>query len=154
MPREDLPLLKLPEHERQIVDYIRSRPEGVYSIELTRVRRGRTLNQNAYYWAVVLPCVARGFAAAYGEADVSVDRAHRRLKDEFLRRPDRRADTGEVVGWFTPSSADLDVEEFCTFLDNVIAFARDQMMIQIPPPDVYRMQGQPKPRKQPERKTA
>lgn len=149
MSSEDLPLLNfnIPAHVAEAHAYLDSlRGKGVHRIDITKVRDQKTMAQMAYLWAVVYPCVARGLSLAWGE-DVSVDDAHIYMKATLLTRPKVRRDTGEVVAMVTPSLATISKEEASQYIDRVIAFARDQMMIRVPPPEQYREEPKPKERK-------
>ncbi len=99
-------------------------PAPVY-ISVEPVNRRRTLSQNAYYWAVVIPALSEKTGYAPGQLD-------RLLEQEFCPR--------EVIVWrgiekvTIKHCKDLTVGEMTEFLTNVIAEAQS-MGVEIEPPN-------------------
>lgn len=135
--KDDLPILNLsdPRHRQVLKDYIDTL-KGVYRIDLVRVRNQRTLSQNAYFHGVIVPLVARAWSAIEGY-EVGPWEAKARLKDMFLRVPVVNRSTGEVTGWYTRGTSDLDVPEMSAFIERCIAFARDDLGVEVPPAEEY-----------------
>lgn len=137
MSREDLPIFNfdLPQHRRVLKGYIDSL-RGIYTVEFMRKRDQRSLQQNAYFHGVVIPVIARGMAAEYGYP-VGPGECKHRLKERFIRRPLVNKATGEVDGYYTPSTADLDVAEMSQFIERCIAMAWEELNVQVPPAEDY-----------------
>lgn len=117
-------------HRQMLVGWIKSL-KGFHHISIKQVRANRSLDQNAYYWGVVLPAVANGLQEAWGEA-MSVDDCHEWLKARFNSRVLVNKATGEVKGRQPQSTANLDTKEFGEYLDKVIKFAGEQLGVEVP----------------------
>lgn len=112
----------LPEHAALIADFMRQN-FGKQVQAVFRTGAGRSLSQNSYYWAVVLPVVCNMLRG--GGVEVTPDDAHEYLKRRFL--PDDFgvvAPDGRVV-FVHKSTANLTKPEFADFLNAVIAWASD-----------------------------
>jgi hypothetical protein len=95
---------------------------GKFWVKITKYQRRRSLEQNAFYWGVVLPLVCGGIAEAWGEP-IMVDEAHLLMKTMFLSRPIIDHRTGEQMGRVPPSSAKLNVQEFSNYIEQISQFA-------------------------------
>jgi hypothetical protein len=107
--------------------------EGFHRVSITKCRDQRTLNQNAYYWGVVIPHISAGLLEAWGEK-LDADETHDWLKREFLSKPIVDRKTGDVKGYAAGSSAKLDTAQFGDYLDAVKKFAGEKLEIEIPEP--------------------
>jgi hypothetical protein len=143
MAKDDLPILNMsdPRHKRVLKGYIDSL-DGIYRFEFAKVRDQRSLSQNAYMHGVLFTCVARGLTPLWGWA-VSMDEAKRYCKEKFLRRPRVNPNTGEVKSWYTLGTHELDTEECSQFIEQVIEHCRDDLGIEVPAADEYRLVHQP-----------
>lgn len=104
---------------------------GLYRLEITKCRGQRTLQQNAYYWSVVVPSVKIGVEDVTGELQ-STEAIHEMLKQKFLSKEVVHADTGKIIGSMTKSTEDLDITEFTVYLDQISQFARDYLNVEVP----------------------
>jgi hypothetical protein len=101
------------------------------SIKVARKKKCRSLNQNAYYWSVVVPAV-RAMLEEYGN-DVDDEETHAFCKEHVGKL------TSSVVGGkgnrlaIVKSSAKLDTKEFENYINRVVAFAASEGIV-IPPP--------------------
>jgi len=131
---KDTPILDFsdPGHKRMALALVRGL-EGLHWFEVRRCKSQRSLDQNAYMWAEVLPAIARGISQQWGET-VTAEEAHEFCKSRFLSRPivDRR--TGELKGYTRPSTSDLDTAEFAEYLDKLILFAAEYLNTEVKPP--------------------
>lgn len=93
-------------------------------VVIERVKRGRSSNQNAYYWGVVLPEIAlhTGHAA---------EELHEIFKAKYLKRKHVWRG-GEILT--IKSTTDLTTGEFAEYLSNVLLEAAD-LGIEIPEAD-------------------
>lgn len=135
MSKDDLPILNFPKHRkvmRQFIDGL----EGNYRIEFTKVMKGRTLAQNAYMHGVVFYWVAQGLKSAWGE-NVSMLQDKALMKDEFLRVPQVNKNTGEIEGYYTRGTSELNVSECIEFIEKVIDYAATKLNVTIPPAGDY-----------------
>ena len=97
------------------------------------VQTPRSPEQNAYYWAVVLPYVADGMTDAWGETIRPTD-AHRACKRLFLSKPIYNAVQDKIIGHTEPSTANLDTRAFAEYLDQIHRLAAEFLHIEIPSP--------------------
>lgn len=108
-------------------------------LTVTRKAKFRSLNQNAYYWAVVIQMIYE----AMNEQGENVDpkTVHEFLKLRFLKFQKIDHDTGEVIYEFGRSTSGLFTFEFAFYLENCFDFAKVYFGITIPAPntqkDVY-----------------
>lgn len=91
----------------------------VYEVQWKRRVRGRTLSQNAAYWACVVPALVAGIREQWGE-NVTGEQAHRMLKERHLKVETRHVDedTGEIRCLeYVRSTTELDAQEFTEYMD-------------------------------------
>lgn len=103
-------------------------------IEVTveRKRKKRSLNQNAYYWGII---VAQIHAAMNQSGEnVEPNEVHEFLKFRFLRVQKIDEETAELIYEYGRSTQKLNTVEFALYLDNCIQFAAQYLNIVIPPP--------------------
>ena len=101
-----------------------------------RKRKKRSQNQNAYYWAVVVPTITQALndsGEMLNDATVHEFLKYRNLKQILVNR-----DTGEELGVYGASTTGLTVFQFSLYLDDCIQFAQQQLNTTIPPPSLFR----------------
>lgn len=99
-----------------------------------RLRKIRSLNQNAYYWAVVVPMVGQ----AMGETDIEA--IHEVLKHEhnyYLSK------VGEHEIRIPLSTADLNTADFEAYLERVRRWASEFFNLYIPLPNEVADESEP-----------
>ena len=97
------------------------------SITIQEAKKQRSNDQNAYYWGVVVPLVAKGITDL-GEYTPN-EKAHEVLKMLFLQS------TSELGLPNTKSSTELNTKEFNEFIEQVQIWAADFLEIDIPEPN-------------------
>lgn len=113
---------------------IETAPKGRYFLTLEKIYRKRSLNQNAYYWAVVIPLVRDGlFDVGY---KMSLEQTHEYLKREFLSTEIVNENTGEIKE-ITLSTAELKTIEFNEYFETIIQWAAEYLSIKIPYPNEF-----------------
>lgn len=90
-------------------------------VEIKRALPQRSLQQNRYYWGVVVKMIAE-------YTGHEPDDVHSFLKYRFLRQSDG------IIEW-TRSTADLDRAEFTEYIEKCRQWALDELNITIPSPD-------------------
>jgi hypothetical protein len=102
-------------------------------IVLTIKKRGRRSNQqNRYLFGVVYAECRHAFLDLGYR--MTVDQCHNFFKRMFL--PENIVDKdGTVIGEWEGSSAELNKEEFSQYIDNIRAFAAENLSIDIPDAD-------------------
>ncbi len=107
--------------------------EGKYLVRIEAFKK-RSLNQNAYYWGIVVPMVKQGLKnIGYNEVKTNDD-AHEIMKHLFLKKSMKNESNGDEI-ILAGSTADLKTVAFNTFLGEVWQWAAEYLQIQIPAPN-------------------
>lgn len=96
--------------------------------------RKRSLPQNAYYWAVVVPMVQKGLYDAGYDDVTDNDIAHEVIKRLFIKKDIVNKDTGEMLVQGVGSTAKLTVPEFEELVEKVSKWSAEYLGIVIPAP--------------------
>lgn len=107
--------------------------DGCYQITI-RVRRKRSLPQNSYFHGVMLPLVFDGLRDAGFDEVMDHEDAKLIIKNLFLKVNIVSKETGLVVEHIRKTSS-LSTTEFNELIDQVIKWAAEYLMIQIPYPN-------------------
>jgi hypothetical protein len=141
MPTKESPLFDfndLSQFDRLVRHLYALRGRGLHRVEIVKVRAQRSLKQQGYYWAVVLPYAAKGFREAWGAErdqhgrEINSMWAHEFFKARFLAQEQVDPRTGEVLAIVPGSSAEQDTAEFAEYLNHIIAFCADYLGVEIP----------------------
>jgi len=108
--------------------------DGVYQVTI-KIRRQRSIAQNAYYWGVVCDMVKDGLKDAGFEGIFTAEDAHEVMKSMFLKRSVYNQDTGEVLAKFGRSTANLSTIEFIEYIERIIQWAAEYLGINVPYPN-------------------
>lgn len=101
-------------------------------VTVERKTKKRSLDQNAYYWAVVVKLTCNAMNEA-GD-NVTPKEVHEFLKFRFNRVQKIDTDTAEVLWEYGRSTTKLNTVGFMLYIDNCIQFAAQYLNIVIPPP--------------------
>ena len=112
---------------------LRDLKDGKHLITIKDYRK-RSLQQNDYYWAVVVPLVRKGLFDAGFDEVTDNEIAHEVVKKFFLKTPILSKQTGEIID-IGGSSTKLTVPEFSEFLERVVKWASEYLGIYIPSPN-------------------
>lgn len=93
------------------------------AISFKEVKRTRSLNQNAFYWGVVIPMV-RGMFAEHG-SDIADDALHVYLKREIGGMVETIHDPHGVVHQVVTTSTELTTNEWEDYLTKIRAWAAE-----------------------------
>jgi hypothetical protein len=91
----------------------------------------RTVQQNRYYWGVIIPLVRNALREAGYRA--TKDTAHRLIKHLFVQDELINEQTGELIS-FTGSTSTLSKEEFMVLIARIQQWAAEEFGIAIPDP--------------------
>lgn len=105
--------------------------DGVYELTLRKKNR-RSNHQNRYLWGYVYKEMQ--FRINELGNDFSIDDVHDFCKTEFNKKEIVGVD-GEVIGYKGGSTANMNKEEFSVYLDKIIFFAAETLLITIPLPN-------------------
>ena len=100
---------------------------------LKRAKKQRSLQANAYYHAVVIPCIRHGLKEVHGFLP-SATEVHEFLKGKFNIKELVNLETGEYEK-FPMSTTHLSTTEFGEYVDRCKAFALEFLNVSIPEPD-------------------
>lgn len=105
-------------------------PDGAYQMEIKKKSR-RSLQQNKYYWSVVVALVHEGFREMGN--DVSLEETHEYLKARFNYKEIVNTSVGEVMN-VPKSTTELNKEEFGEYIERIQQFAAEYLNVTIPNP--------------------
>lgn len=113
--------LKL-DNRKLMEEHIFMFPEGAdMQLSIERKRKNRTLNENNYYWGVVIPTLGDYFG-------YEPEEMHEALKWQFLRKEEKDIPT---VG----STASLSTTEFENLMSAIRVWALTEFNVSIPQPN-------------------
>ena len=92
--------------------------------------RNRSVQQNKYYWSVVLPLVAEGLTYLQGQ-HIHIDLAHAFIKRKFWPETGRVV-AGHYIGFTTTAATTAEWEEK---MENIRRWAAELLNINIPEPN-------------------
>ena len=118
---------------RTLTDFFRTASNGCYMINITKQRRGRTLNQNDWLWGCVYPILLDGLLDA-GWEFTSVEQVHEFFKKQMAQDKVVNYHTGEVME-IPKSTATMDTQQFSMYIDALRSYAEDFLNVTIPDPD-------------------
>lgn len=118
---------------RTIEEFFRSASNGSYMLNVTRQRRGRTLNQNDWLWGCVYPILLDGLLEA-GWEFTSVEQVHEFFKRQMANDRVVNYHTGEIVE-IPRSTATMDTQQFSMYVEKLREYAEEFLDVTIPPPD-------------------
>jgi hypothetical protein len=113
--------------ERLLKFYLRNDGKHI-TITVSKKGKPRSLNQNAYMWAVVYEYIA-------DETGHSPEEVHAAMKQLFL--PRQFLPFGGHTVEMAKSTTDLSTEEFESFIERVRSFAATELSLRIPLPNEY-----------------
>lgn len=106
--------------------------DGKHLITIKDLRK-RSLNQNNYYWGVIVPTVRKGlYDAGYDDVQTNDD-AHEVLKYVLNKKEIINKQTGEMIN-VAGSTAKLSIPEFNDFIERICKWAAEYLGITIPSP--------------------
>ena len=118
---------------RTLTEFFRTASNGCYMINITKQRKGRTLNQNDWLWGCVYPILLDGLLDA-GWEFTSVEQVHEFFKKQMAQDKVVNFTTGEIVE-IPKSTATMDTQQFSMYVDALRAYADEFLNVTIPEPD-------------------
>jgi hypothetical protein len=105
----------------RMAEWLAGQKDMPVEIVIRRIRKGRSLPQNSYYWGVVIPILSQHLG-------YEKDEMHEALKFEFLKiHDDRPLATAR-------STTDLSTTEFKTYIEQIQRWAAEFHGCYIPDP--------------------
>lgn len=108
-------------------------PDGQYRIEITRLRRKRTLDQNGWLFGCIYPMLLKALNDA-GWEFVTVHQVHEFFKNLLGKQQFINHHTGEIVE-LPQSTAEMDTVMFATYCDRLRDYGREFLNVEIPDPN-------------------
>lgn len=105
-------------------------PDGRYVIRIKSTKQ-RSNDQNAYYWATVVPLVYEGLKAAGFDAVRNSEDTHEIMKSLFLKVHEEK--NGIKIEKVL-STTELTTKGFTEYLENIWLWASDYLGVTIPGP--------------------
>lgn len=109
--------------------------DGWYRIEIKRVRKQRTNDQNGWLWGCIYPLLLDALIDA-GWEFVGVEQVHEFFKSIMAKESVVNRHTGEIVE-FPSSTATMDTVTFSAYCEKLRDYAREYLNVEIPDPDIY-----------------
>ena len=123
------------------------KPSDSFIVELTITKKSitRSLQQNAYYWGIVIPTVQSairelGERLNLNETEewlidmlgtIDKDFIHLFLKEKFIDSIKVDESTGEIIK-LKPSTRTMSKETFSDYISRIIQFANEHLQVEIP----------------------
>lgn len=109
--------------------------DGQFLISIKNISK-RSIQQNRYYWSVVVPAVRKGlYEAGYDEVKTNND-AHEVIKHIHLRKRIVSKQTGDVID-IAGSSTELSTPAFNDFIESICRWSAEFLGVVIPSPNEY-----------------
>lgn len=109
--------------------------DGIYRIEVKKVRKPRSNDQNGWLWGCIYPMLLEALLDA-GWEFVSVEQVHEFFKAQMTADKVVNKHTGEIIE-FPGSTAMMDTATFSTYCEKLREYAREFLNIEIPDPDRF-----------------
>lgn len=111
--------------------------DGIYLVEVKKVRKPRSNDQNGWLWGCIYPMLLDGMIDA-GWEFTSIEQIHEFFKAQMTADEVVNKETGEIVK-FPSSTAKMDTVTFSSYCEKLREYAREYLNIEIPDPDKYWM---------------
>ena len=99
---------------------------------IEKKRKSRSIQQNSYYWGVVIPITRQGLLDVGYK--LSREETHDFLKEKFIKKEIINEETGEILGEVTQHTPDLTTSEFMDYIADIQQWAAEFLNIEIPDP--------------------
>ena len=109
--------------------------DGVYLVEVKKVHKPRTNDQNGWLWGCIYPLMLDALNDA-GWDFVNVEQVHEFFKSIMTKESVVNKETGEIVE-FPTSTATMNTVAFSAYCEKLRDYAREYLNMEIPDPDKY-----------------
>lgn len=126
---------------RPLVGFFRTAADGNYRVEITKMRRRRTNDQNGWLFGCIYPLLLKALVDEGWEL-TNVHQVHEFFKNLIGKQQFVNKHTGEVVE-LPQSTAEMDTVQFATYCEKLRDYANEFLNVEIPDPDklwMYREQ--------------
>lgn len=108
-------------------------PDGTYTIEVKKVRKPRSLDQNGWLFGCIYPMLLEALLNE-GWEFTDVDQVHEFFKSQMTADKVINKHTGEIIE-FPGSTASMDTLTFSTYCEKLRDYAIEYLNLEIPDPD-------------------
>ena len=107
--------------------------DGHYRVEIKRVRRKRTLEQNGWLFGCIYPVLLKALNDAGWDDITTVEQVHEYFKSLMWKQSIVNRHTGEIVE-IPYSTTEMDTVQFSTYCDKLRDYGREYLGVEIPDP--------------------
>ena len=118
---------------RPLYEYFRHTIDGIYKIDVKKVRTQRSGEQNGWLWGCIYPMLLDALLEE-GWEFTSTEQVHEFFKAQMTADKVVNKHTGEIIE-FPGSTADMDTVTFSTYCEKLRDYGREYLNIEIPDPD-------------------
>lgn len=115
---------------KPLYEWMRNALDGIYRIEVKKVRKPRSLDQNGWLFGCIYPILLDALLEA-GWEFVSVEQVHEFFKAQMTADKVVNKHTGEIVE-FPCSTATMDTVTFSTYCEKLREYAKEFLNVDIP----------------------
>lgn len=119
---------------KDVYNALETLPAGRFIVTISKYKKKRSLSQNAYYHAIVVPAVRMGLIDMGFDADkLDNESTHELLKAKFLKE-----DLGNEHGEFVTrikSTTELSTTDFMNYVDDINRWSIEFLGFSIPEPN-------------------
>lgn len=120
---------------KPLYEWFKHQLDGMYRIEVKRVRKPRSNDQNGWLWGCIYPILLDALLDA-GYEFVSVEQVHEFFKSQMTADKVVNRHTGEILT-FPGSTATMDTLTFSTYCEKLREYGKEYLNVKIPDPDRY-----------------
>lgn len=120
---------------KPLYDSLKDCLDGVYRIELWKVRKPRSNDQNGWLWGCIYPMLLDGLINT-GWEFTSIEQVHEFFKSQITKEEVINPHTGEIIK-FPKSTAQMDTVTFAAYCEKLREYGREYLNIKIPDPDKF-----------------
>lgn len=111
------------------------RLSGPHEVLIKPIKRTRSLDQNAYYWAAVVAPFTEWLREQYGDNSIDKEQAHEMLKVKILGLKEHQIDNETL--YLIPRSKTLKTDEFSEYVEKCAAWLSEFANIVVIPSDLF-----------------
>lgn len=120
---------------KPLYDHLKDALDGFYRIQVTRIRKPRSCDQNGWLWGCIYPMLLDALLDV-GWEFTSVEQVHEFFKAQMTADKVVNKNTGEIIQ-FPASTAQMDTLTFSTYCEQLRTYAREFLNVEIPDPDKF-----------------
>ena len=116
-----------------IYENLATAPDGIYEVNIKKVRKPRSMDQNGWLWGCIYPMLLDALIDT-GWEFTSCEQVHEFFKSQMTADKVINKHTGEIIE-FPGSTSSMNTVAFSTYCEKLREYADEYLNIQIPDPD-------------------